>query len=69
VGNELIALLKDSSLVSIRGMVELMKITQGVASRESSAFIYLPAGALYLIMTTVFTVVFEKLEKKYSVYE
>lgn len=69
VGNELIALLKDSSLVSIMGMIELMKITQGVASRESSAFIYLPAAVLYLIMTTVFTYVFEKLEKKYSVYE
>lgn len=69
VGNELIALLKDSSLVSIMGMVELMKITQGIASRESSAFIYLPAGALYLATTTIFTYIFEKLEKKYSVYE
>ncbi len=69
VGNELIALLKDSSLVSIMGMTELMKITQGINSRESSAFIYLPAAALYLMMTTIFTYVFEKLEKKYSVYE
>jgi len=69
VGNELIALLKDSSLVSIMGMIELMKITQGIASRESSAAIYIPAAALYLVMTTLFTYIFEKLEKKYSVYE
>lgn len=69
VGNELIALLKDSSLVSIMGMVELMKVTQGISSRESNAIIFIPAGILYLTMTTIFTYVFETLEKKYSVYE
>ncbi len=69
VGNELIALLKDSSLVSIIGMTELMKVTTQVSARESNAVIYIPAMVLYLIMTTVFTYIFEKLEKKYSVYE
>lgn len=69
VGNEFIALLKDSSLVSIMGMIELMKVTNGINARESSAFIYIPAAVIYLALTSVFTYVFEKLEKKYSVYE
>jgi polar amino acid transport system permease protein len=69
VGNEFIALLKDSSLVMIIGMVELMNRTSQIAVNTSNPIIYIPAAALYLIMTTVFTYIFEKLEKRYSVYE
>jgi len=69
VGNELIALLKDSSLVAMIAMTELMKVTNQISTRESRPDIYLPAALLYLSMTTLFTYVFEKLEKKYSVYE
>jgi polar amino acid transport system permease protein len=69
VGNELIALLKDSSLVAMIAMTELMQVTNRISSRESNPSVYLPAAVLYLIMTTLFTYVFERLEKKYSVYE
>lgn len=69
VGNEFIALLKDSALVSVIGMIELMRTTTQMANATGSAAIYIPAAALYLVMTTLFTYVFEKLEKKYSVYE
>lgn len=69
VGNEFIALLKDSSLVSIIGMTELMRTTSVMANSSGNAAIYIPAAILYLCMTTIFTVVFEKLEKKYSIYE
>ncbi|MCX7710245.1 MAG: amino acid ABC transporter permease [Clostridia bacterium] len=69
VGNEFIMLLKDSSLVAVIGMTELMRITSQISNRTGNAMIYIPAAALYLAMTTVFTIVFERLEKKYSVYE
>lgn len=69
VGNELIAILKDSSLVAIMGMIELMKVTNQISMAESKPTVYLPAAILYLTMTTIFTIIFEKLEKKYSVYE
>ncbi len=69
VGNELIALLKDSSLVSMIGMTELMKTTTSISNSKADAAIYIPAAILYLIMTSIFTFVFQKLEKKYSVYE
>lgn len=69
VGNEFIALLKDSALVSAIGLTELLRTTSVMANSTGSAFYYIPAAIMYLIMTTVFTYVFDKLEKKYSVYE
>ena len=69
VGNEFIAVLKDSSLVSVIGMTELMRTTSVMANSSGDASIYIPAAILYLMMTTVFTYVFESLEKKYSIYE
>ncbi len=68
-GNEFIALLKDSSLVSIIAMTELMRTTSLLANSSGNAIYYIPCAILYLAMTTVFTFVFSKLEKKYSVYE
>ncbi|MDP4093058.1 MAG: amino acid ABC transporter permease [Bacillota bacterium] len=69
VGNEFIALLKDSSLVSMIGMVELMKSTTQISNATGDAIIYIPSAILYLAMTTLFTFIFGRLEKKYSVYE
>jgi len=69
VGNEFIMLLKDTSLVSVIAMTDLMRVTHEIESQQASALIYFPAAILYLALTTIFTVVFEKLEKKYSIYE
>lgn len=69
VGNEVIALLKDSALVSTIGMADLLRNTTQIVNATTNALIYLPSAALYLLMTSLFTTVFEKLEKKYSVYE
>jgi polar amino acid transport system permease protein len=69
VGNEFIALLKDSSLVSVIALTELLRTTSVMANSSGDASIYIPAAILYLALTTLFTYLFEKLEKKYSVYE
>lgn len=69
VGNEVIALLKDSALVSTIGMADLLRNTTQIVNATTNALIYLPSAALYLLMTSLFTLIFEKLEKKYSVYE
>lgn len=69
VGNEFIALLKDSALVSVIGMTELMRTTSVQANSSGDASIYIPAAIIYLALTSLFTYVFDKLEKKYSVYE
>jgi polar amino acid transport system permease protein len=69
VGNEFIMVLKDASLVSIIALTDITKVTRSISSSTASAMVYIPAMILYLIITAVFTYVFHRLEKKYSVYE
>ena len=68
-GNEFIMLLKDTSLVSAIGLTEILKIAKQMTSATGDAIFYLPTAAIYLLLTTIFTFIFEKLEKKYSIYE
>ncbi|MDP4091628.1 MAG: amino acid ABC transporter permease [Bacillota bacterium] len=69
VGNELIAMLKDTSLVAILTMYDLMRAASYQVSHTGDPWQpYLTAGVLYLIMTTVITALFSRLEKKLSVY-
>lgn len=68
-GNEFIAILKDTSLVSTIAMVELMRSAQQIYSATFRPLeIYFIAACLYLAMTTIFTSVFSFFEKKLSVY-
>jgi len=69
VGNEFIAVIKDTALVSGIGLFDLMKATNYIQSRNGDPWIYVPSLAIYLVLTTIFTIVFDKLEKKYSIYE
>jgi polar amino acid transport system permease protein len=69
VGNEFIMMLKDASLVSIIALADITKVTRSISSSTASALVYIPAMVLYLIITAVFSYVFHRLEKKYSVYE
>ena len=67
--NEFVMVLKDTSLVSIIALTDLTFQTKMIAANKSSALVYIPAMIIYLIITGVFTFVFNKLEKKFSVYE
>jgi polar amino acid transport system permease protein len=69
VGNEFIMMLKDASLVSMIALTDIIKATRNIEGSTRSALVYLPAMALYLVITAVFTYIFHKAEKKYSVYE
>ena len=69
VGNEFIMVLKDVSLVAIIGLSDLTKVTRAISSSTASALVYIPAMIIYLIITAFFTFFFNRLEKKYSVYE
>ncbi len=69
VGNEFIMVIKDTSLVSTIALVDLMKRTSQIMSSSASALVYLPAMIIYLVITAVFTGVFNRLEKKFSVYQ
>jgi len=67
--NEFVMVLKDTALVSIIALTDLTYQTKMIASSRASALVYIPALIIYLILTAVFTVVFSRLEKKFSVYE
>jgi polar amino acid transport system permease protein len=69
VGNEFIMVLKDVSLVSMIALVDITKVTRNIEGSTRSALVYIPAMILYLIITAVFSFIFHKAEKKYSVYE
>lgn len=69
IGNEFIMVLKDASLVSLIALEDITKITRSIASSSGNELVYLPAMILYLIITAVFSVVFNKTEKKFSTYE
>ena len=69
VGNEFILMLKDVSLVSMIALVDITRATRTIENSTRSPLVYIPAMVLYLIITAIFTFVFRKLEKKYSVYE
>lgn len=69
VGNEFIMVLKDASLVSIIALADITKITRSISSSTSSALVYIPAMVLYLVITAVFTFIFNAAEKKNSIYE
>jgi len=63
VGNEFIMMLKDVSLVSMIALVDITRAMRNIENSTGSALVYLPAMALYLIITAVFSAVFKRMEK------
>lgn len=68
VGNEFITMLKDTALVSVIAMSELMRTAQIMYAAKFSVEPYVVAAAIYLVLTSIFTTVFSKIEKRLSVY-
>ena len=66
VGNETITLVKDTSLIYILAMNDLMRSTRMIVQRDFSIMPFVVAAVFYLAMTLVLTIMFEKLEKRYS---
>lgn len=69
VSNEVITLVKDTSLVSALGVAEMFKAAEGAVNRTGNALAYLLAAIFYLVITLGLTVLSRYLEKKTSVHE
>ncbi len=66
LGNEFIAMLKDSSLVSVIGFEELTRTGQMIISRTYAVFeVWMVVAILYLIMTLCISRLVALLEKKF----
>ena len=69
MGNEVITLVKDTALVSVIGVVELLRTAQTHSSRLFSTTPIFIAGVFYFLMNWVVTAVFIHLEKKLDYYK
>lgn len=68
ISNEVISLLKTTSLAQIIGVTEMFALAQKQASYNFSVIPLCIAGVYYLILVFVISMVFSKLEKKLDYY-
>jgi len=69
VSNEVITLVKDTSLANIIAVSELFRAAKNEASRTASIEPLFVAGLFYLLMNGVVTVVFSYLTKRFDYYK
>lgn len=68
ISNEVITLVRDTSLAQVIGVTELFSIAQKQANFKFSIIPLLIAGLIYLIISMILTVIFNYTEKKLSYY-
>ncbi len=68
IGNEVITLVKDTSLVYILGASDILKAAKSVSNRYSAFSPYIFVGFVYLAITAVLTKALAKIENKYNYY-
>ncbi len=68
VSNETINLVKDTSLIYILAMNDLLRVARTIVQREFDMTPFVIAAVFYLAMTFVLTWVFNKLEAHYGKY-
>ena len=69
VANETINLLKDTSLVYILAMNDVLRITRSIVQRDFDTTAFVVAAVFYLVFTFVLTRLFMSLENRFAVYE
>ena len=69
MSNETITLVKDTSLIYVLAMNDLLRAARGIVQRDFTTMPFVVAAAFYLVMTLVLTWGFMRLEKKYAVYD
>lgn len=69
VSNEAITLVKDTALVVVLGIGEILRNSKEVVSRDFTISPFVIAGVIYLILNYGLVWAFTKLEQRYAVYE
>ena len=69
VFNEIINLVKDSSLVYVLGVGDLLLASKTAANRDATLAPMFVAGAIYLLMIGVVTLISKQTEKKFNYYK
>lgn len=68
VGNEIITLVKDTSLVYILGVADILKAARAVSNTYATFIPYIFIGGVYLFIIAILTKLLGKLENKFNYY-
>lgn len=68
VGNEIVTLVKDTALVYILGLDELLKVGKIASNRDATLFPLVIIAIVYLILTSILSKLMQIAEKKYEYY-
>lgn len=69
VANEIVTLVKDTSLVYVVGLDELLKVAKIASNRLSSMMPFVVVAIVYLIFNGVITKILESIEKRFDYYK
>lgn len=69
MSNETITLVKDTSLIYVLALNDLLRAARNIVQRDFTTTPFLVAAVFYLIMTLILTWGFQRLEKRYAVYD
>lgn len=69
VANEITTLVKDTSLVYVIGLDEMLKVAKNAVNRDVSLVPLLVTGVVYLIVIAILSKVLQKIEEKYDYYK
>ncbi len=69
VANEAITLVKDTALVVVLGIGEILRNSKEIVARDFTVSPFIIAAVVYLVLNYSVVLFFRKLEKRYSVYE
>ncbi|MBE6071332.1 MAG: amino acid ABC transporter permease [Clostridium butyricum] len=69
VTNEITTLVKDTSLIYVLGLEEMLKIAKTAANRDVSLMPFLVVGIAYLIVIGIVSFILKKIEQKYDYYK
>ena len=66
MSNETITLVKDTALIYVLALNDLLRAARNIVQREFTVTPFLVAALFYLIMTLVLTWIFQRLEQRYA---
>lgn len=69
VSNETITLVKDTSLIYVLAMNDLLRTARTIVQRDFNTTPFVVAAVFYLVMTLALTWGFQRLEKQYAMYD
>lgn len=68
MGNEIITLVKDTSLARVIAVIELVKAAENIVAHYANIVVYLYIAVFYLVFTAIVTWLLHLAEKKLSYY-